>query len=484
MKIQPWCSVTLAGVSLTAYGLKVPSPFCSLTLSNSEVTSMTSFNLNVTVGGDSSKKVNVAAFEALLYSAAQTVSDYPNASGIPVSFAFGWLNEQGRVVGYLSYQGFTLKFNVSTSGMYMQYSISGFAKLAMQTSIPVLKIPAICGYVQPSAVLTALLDATKANLYYEYDIDRCDNPVLMESGDITTSLIDYVRGTYNGVDDYTKFPGLCKLAKSYNATREASGLDTYKANTLSQVLNNASRSDIRKFLKETFCDTSPQCSSFSFWITEPTATEKGVIHFKCDAGLLTNHSNEVLQYGTKDTNILSLNGSYNGVAYNMTNMNFKNLGFSVDASGNDIVNDATVVNSWSARLTDVYKTANIINDINAIASQFSGDFTVTIPGSLTKYTVAQPVSLLIMTGNTVSPATGVYSIMSVSHTIDSRFTTQLKLQRLTLGTANQVASAQNIFVNGSSNYSATSVTQTKNIENPYKVNLPPMYPDMTDIYMD
>ena len=121
MKKQPFLNFTLAGVSLTEFGLSIPSPVASLDVANSESASMTSWTLNVVVGGDTSKKVNVAAFEALLYSAAQSASQYPTSSGIPVAFVFGWLDEYGNVDDYISYQGFTLKFNVSTNGMYMQY---------------------------------------------------------------------------------------------------------------------------------------------------------------------------------------------------------------------------------------------------------------------------------------------------------------------------------------------------------------------------
>ena len=104
MKKQPFASVSLAGVSLNEYGLKVPSPFCSLEIANSEITSYTNWTLNIVVGGDANKKVNIAAFEALIYSAAQT-DGYANASGVPVSFMFGWLNENGSVEEYVSYQG-------------------------------------------------------------------------------------------------------------------------------------------------------------------------------------------------------------------------------------------------------------------------------------------------------------------------------------------------------------------------------------------
>ena len=45
MKKQHFANVTLAGVSLTEFGLKIPSPFASLELNNSEVASATSFTL-------------------------------------------------------------------------------------------------------------------------------------------------------------------------------------------------------------------------------------------------------------------------------------------------------------------------------------------------------------------------------------------------------------------------------------------------------
>ena len=116
MKKQPWVNVVLAGTNLTEFGLMIPSPFSSLEIENSEISSATAWTLTCVVGGDNKRKVNVAAFEALLYSAAQEAYGYKNSSGIPVSFAYGWLDERGQVEQYTSYQGFTLKFNVSTSG--------------------------------------------------------------------------------------------------------------------------------------------------------------------------------------------------------------------------------------------------------------------------------------------------------------------------------------------------------------------------------
>lgn len=477
---QPWCSFALANVSLTDFGLEVPSPFCSLTLNNGEISSMTSWTLRVVVGGDASRKINVAAFEALLYSAAQASSSYANAQGVPVSFAFGWLDNSGNIAEYLSYQGFTLQFKVSSSGIYMIYEVMGYASQAMQSSMPVLKIPAVSGIVQPSAVVEALAKAVKADYYYELDIDHNDAPTLITHGALNTSFNKYVRGTMSGEDDYDTFPGLLKLSKSYSGSRDAAGIiPGYRK--LSQIMNNRSVTPLNNFLKQSLTDTTPQCASFSYWVDEPTMTSPGVIHYKSNAGLLTSHSSDVLQYGTKDTNILSLTGSYNGIAYNMTDMNFSTVGFTVDGAGSTVIQDAEVVNSWSSSLAEVYQTVNIINDINAIASQFSGDFSVSIPGSVKRYSVAQPVSLLVMSGNTLSPISGVYNIISVSHSISDKFITTLKIQRLTLSTANQVASSQGIYVSGSSNYPSSSYTTTSNVKSPYHVDFGELYPTFQNL---
>ena len=480
MKKQPFCNLFIAGVAITEYGLKIPSPFCSLELTNSQISSFTSWTLNIVVGGDASKGVNVSAFEALLYSAAQSASGYKNSSGIPVSFMFGWLSDDGSVEQSLSYQGFTLQFEVSTSGLFMNYKITGFASLALKSSTPVLRIPELCGIVQPSAVVEGLAKAVKADSYYDLDIDHNDAPTLINHGSLTTSFKSYVRGSYSGKDDYSTFPGLLKLSKSYSSSRDSAGL-RYGVKKISQVLNNVINSPVESFLKKSLTDNTPQCSSFSFWVDEPTMTKKGVIHYKSNAVLATQHTSDTLEYGTSNTNILSLSGSYNGVAYNMTDMNYSSVGFSVDGSGNTTVQGTQVVNSWSSSLASVFQTVNIVNDVNALASQFSGDFTITIPGSTSTYTVAQPISLLVMSGNTLSPVTGIYSVVSVTHTISNTFITTLKVQRLVMSSANEVASSQGIIQPNSSGYAKSSYTTTKNIISTNKVDFGTLYPDFTYI---
>lgn len=481
MKKQPFCSFILAGVSLTSFGLKIPSPFCSLELSNSEITSFTNWSLTVIVGGDDSKQVNAAAFEALLYSAAQSSDNYNNSSGIPVSFMFGWLDDSGNVSEYVSYQGTTLQFEASVNGPYIKYLVKGFASLALKSNMPVYNIPSICGPVRPSAIVVAMIKGLKADSYYDIDVDHCDAPVLVNHGAMTTSFTNYVRGTKSGQDDYDTFPGLLPLSKAYNATREAAGL-VPKYKKLSSVLNNRKVTPVEDFLVKSISDYTPQCSSFAFWIDEPTMTRKGVIHYKAKANMNVAADKDTLQYGTAQTNILSISGSYNGIAYNMSDMNFSTLGFAVDGSGNALADPYKVTNSWSSTLADVYQTASIINDINALASQFSGNFTVTIPGSVKQYGICDPVSLIVMHGNTLSPISGIYNIVSVTHNIGETFTTTLKLQRLAISSANQVAISSGIYVPGSSSVTGTTTyTKTKNIISVDKVDFGTLYPTFEDV---
>lgn len=477
---NPFCNLVIAGVNLTSFGLQIPSPFASLSLENSEISSMTSFTIQLIIAGDDKRKINVAALEALIYSAAQASSEDSNSAGIPVSFAFGWVDSKGNVSEYTSYQGFSLNFSVSTTGLHMVYQLTGYAQLALQTSMPVLNIPELCGIVQPSAIVQALAEGVKATDYYELDIDHNDAPTLVEHNALTTSFNKYVRGSYAAQDDYQEFPGLLKLSKSYSGSRDAAGLKPGYGK-LSTVMNNATVTPISNFLKKSFTDETPQASSFSYWVDEPTMNQPGVIHYKSNANLANSQLSDTLEYGTSNTNILSLNGSYSGVAYNMTNMNFKSLGFNIDGTGNTIANKAEVVNSWSSSLADTFQTANIINDVNALASQFSGDFTITVPGTVKQYTLAQPVSLLVMSGNTVSPITGIYNIVSVSHTITDTFITTLKVQRLVMSSANQVATSQGIFVSGSGSYPSSSFQKTSNVISTGKVDFGVMYPTVHDI---
>ncbi len=485
MKKMPFCAFHIAGLSINDYGLEIPSPFCQLELNNSEVDSYTNWTLKVTVGGGQSRKMNIAAFEALIYSAAQT-EGYANASGVPVSFMFGWLDDTGKVESYLSYQGWTLTYQAAVNGQFMSYVLTGYASQAMKASMPVLHIPALTGYVQPSAVLEGLAKGIKADSYYTLDIDHSDAPTLVNHNALTTSFLSYVRGdkpTNTSEDDFDAFPGLLKLSKSYNSSRDAAGLKN-GSRKLSSILNNIAPESVKNYLKTSLTDKTPQVSSFSFWIDEPTMTKPGVIHYKDTSSLQLTHDSGALKYGTADTNIIAISGTYDGVAYNMSDMNFSTLGFTLDETGQTIVDSTSVTNSWSNSLPEVFQTANIINDINALATQFSGQFSVTIAGSTEEYALAQPVSLIVMSGNTLSPVSGIYNIMSVSHIISTTYYTVLTLQRLAISSANQVASGMGIFISGSSNGLSSGYTKTSNVKSTGKVDFGTLYPTWEDIHVN
>jgi hypothetical protein len=477
---QPFCSFSIAGVSITDFGLVIPSPFCSLTVNNAQFDSFLSWELKVTVVGDYRRSSNIAAFEALIYSASQDAGKYPDVIRVPVSFMFGWLNPDGSVGEHTSYQGYFINYNTSTSGLSMSYTITGFASLTVRSAYPTYNVPGVCGFVQPSAVVEGLCKSLKVDTYYNLDIDHNDAPTMINHGPMTTSFTSYVRGNYSTEDDYSGFPGLLKLSKSYNLTRDAAGLQNgYKS--LSSVLNNTSVSPVGNFLKKSITDSTPQCSAFSFWVEEPTMTQMGTIHYKSNAGLVSTHLGDTLEYGTPNTNIISLSGSYSGVAYSMTNLNFADVGFSVDGSGNTIVQESKITNSWSSSLAQVYQTVNIINDVNALASQFSGDFTVEIPGASNQYTLCQPISLLVVSGNSISPITGIYNVVSVSHKVSNTFITTLKIQRLQMSSANETATSTGITLANNSGYGNYSYSPTANIESTGKVNFGTLYPTFEDI---
>ena len=473
---QPFVSFSLAGVNLTEFGLQIPSPFCSLTISNAEIHSFTSWELKITVVGDDSKRSNIAAFEALLYSASQDSHKYQTAQRVPVSFMFGWMNTDGTIGEHISYQGFFISFSSSTTGRTMTYTVTGYASIGFQAALPVYHVPAVCGVIKPSVVVEELLKALKVDHYYDLDIDHNDAPTLINHGAMDTSVVSYIRGSYSATDDYSDFPGLVNLSKSYSQNREAGGLK-WKYKLLSTVLNNATETPIDDFLTKSIVDSALQCSTFSFWVDEPTMTQMGVIHYKSNAGLISTHLGDTLEYGTANTNILSLSGSYNGVAYNMTNMDYSDVGFAVDGSGNTIVQANRIVNSWSATLADVYQSVNIVNNVNALASQFTGDFTIELPGSVRQFGLAQPISLLVVAGNSISPVTGIYHVVSVDHKISNTFTTTLKVQRLAMSAANEVASSESIYVNGDSTYAYNT---TSNVYGG-TVHFDDLYPDFTDI---
>ena len=103
---QPFVAFSISGVDLCDFGLRIPSPFCTLSVNNAQISSFLSWELKVIVVGDDRKLSNIAAFEALLYSSSQAATKVDNAQRVPVSFMFGWQNSDGTIAEHLDYQGF------------------------------------------------------------------------------------------------------------------------------------------------------------------------------------------------------------------------------------------------------------------------------------------------------------------------------------------------------------------------------------------
>ena len=98
-------------------------------------------------------------------------------------------DSDGNIAEYTSYQGFTLQFKVTTSGLYLTYTLTGFASQTTQSSMPILRIPEVSGIVQPSAIVEGLAKAVKADSYYNLDIDHNDAPTLVQHGAMNTSWL-------------------------------------------------------------------------------------------------------------------------------------------------------------------------------------------------------------------------------------------------------------------------------------------------------
>ena len=86
-----------------------------------------------------------------------------------------------------------------------------------------------------------------------------------------------------------------------------------------------------------------------------------------------------------------------------------------------------------------------------------------------------------MSGNTLSPMSGIYNIKSVSHSISTTFLTTLTLQRLAISSANQTAAGLGIYISGSTNGSVSGYVQTPNVKSTGKVDFGIVYPTWEDI---
>ena len=75
---------------------------------------------------------------------------------------------------------------------------------------------------------------------------------------------------------------------------------------------------------------------------------------------------------------------------------------------------------------------------------------------------------------------GIYSIMSVTHSVSDTFITTLKLKRLVMSSANQTAASQGLLVSNESSI-GSAYSKTDNVISESKVDFGEMYPTFSDM---
>ena len=144
------------------------------------------------------------------------------------------------------------------------------------------------------------------------------------------------------------------------------------------------KAEVHSLMGSPVAQTQRSASSYTFSITEPTFHTRGVIRYKNNVNLANYVSDDVLIWGGLYTNI----------------------------------------------------------NLNAISTQFNTNVQITIVGKPKVFQVADAVRVVVYTGGTLNPITGVYRIIKVAHNINgTSYTTTLTVQRLDLITANNTATS-------------------------------------------
>lgn len=439
----PYMQLIINDTAMRSIGYKVPSPLVSIALENAESGLQTNFTAVLHIYGDARNKIHVGSFEMMLYEFAQMQGD----STMPCYIELGWA-EDDKVTESLKIQAIFIEFTAAVKTNYMEYTIKGIGNFTSAGNISGLALPAVRGIYQPSRVLEATLDYIKAYEVFDYDIDHDDEAVPINRPAAITSLGEFVLGNDSQ-------PGI--LQQSYS---EGSKSAAYRlpSNLASADYRKAgyTNEQITELLGPPVSQTQRSASAYSFSIVDPTFHQRGVIRYKNNVNLANYASSDVLMWGGLYTNILNITATYNGVTQQLLGTGaIIQTGMALSLQGNRVVSSANRQNSYAANAHAMYAAGNVINNLNAISTQFNTDIQVTIVGQPKVFQIAEAISVLVYSGGTLNPITGVYRIMKVRHNINgTSYTTTLTLQRLDLITANNTAAAlagytQPITVNGS-----------------------------------
>lgn len=424
----PYMQLVIDGMAMRSPGFKTPSPLVSINLENAESGLQTNFTAVLHIYGDARNNIHVGSFEMMLYEFAQMQGD----SVIPCYIEIGWA-EADKITESLRIQAMFIQFKTAVKTNYMEYTISGIGNFTSAGNIRGLAMPAIRGNYRPSEVLEAGLNYIKADEVFDYDIDHDDEVVPISRPACVTSLGEFVLGS-------GEQPGL--IQQSYS---EGSKSSAYRlpGRLSSEEYRKAgyTNAQITKMLGPPVAQTQRSASAYSFSIVDPTFHQRGVIRYKNNVNLANYVSADTLIWGGLHTNILSITATYNGVTQQLLGTGaVVQTGLAMNLKGDTLVSAANRQNSYAATAASMYAAGNVINNLNAISTQFNTDIQVTIVGKPKIFQIAEAIRVLVYSGGTLNPVTGVYRIMKVSHKITgTAYTTSLTLQRLDLITANNTA---------------------------------------------
>lgn len=427
---QPYMQFVIQNIALRSLGFKVPSPLVSINLTNSESGIQTNFKVTIHVLGDQRKQSHVGAFEMMLYEFAQMRGD----STTPCYLEMGWADETG-ILESLSIQGIFIQFTSTVHTGYTEYILEGIGNFTNTATIRGIAIPAIRGNYRPSEVAEAVLDYVNAGDVFDYDIDHDDEVVPISKASCVTSLGEYINGSGNA-------QGLIQQSYCEGSRSSAYGLPGNRA-TGTYLKAGYTKAEIHNLMGSPVAQTQRSASSYTFSITEPTFHTRGVIRYKNNVNLANYVSDDVLMWGGLYTNILSISATYQGVTQTLLGSGATvQTGMGITLKGESLITPANRQNSYCATIDSMFAAGNALNNLNAISTQFNTNVQITIVGKPKVFQVADAVRVVVYTGGTLNPITGVYRIIKVAHNINgTSYTTTLTVQRLDLITANNTATS-------------------------------------------
>lgn len=426
----PYMQLVINDTAMRSPGYKVPSPLIGINLENAESGLQTNFTATLHIYGDAKNDVHVGSFEMMLYEFAQMQGD----SVLPCYIEIGWADGD-RILESLKIQGLFIEFNASVKSNYMEYTIKGIGNFTNAGNIRGLAMPAIRGNYRPSDVVEAGLNYIQAHEVFDYDIDHDDEIVPINQPAMVTSLGEFVLGS-------SERPGLIQQSYSEGSKSSAYRLPS-KLSSADYRRAGYTNEEIVKLLGPPLSQTQRSASAYSFSITDPTFHQRGIIRYKNNVNLANYVSEDALIWGGLYTNILSITATYNGVTQQLLGSGtMVQTGMAVALDGTRIVSTANRQNSYAANAESMFAAGNVVNNLNAVSTQFNTDIQVVIVGQPRVFQIAEAIRVLVYSGGTLNPITGVYRIMKVRHSITGTgYTTTLTLKRLDLITANNTAAS-------------------------------------------